>query len=277
MTEPLRIAILGAGYIGSTLAVAAAAEGHQVWAVRRSAMASRNAVTWLQGDVANGRVVGMPDALDAVVLTIAPGAGSAGYDGTYLPGAHAAVALARATGAQSLLYTSSTGVYGGRNGDWVSEQSPLLGVGPGNEVLIDAERIIRDAAVPHMCVLRVTGIYGPGRDPRGRMRDPLHLAQRGEYWVNLAHRDDIVAALLHVLHARPTHPVLNVSDGAPATAADVCRWLAAERGDDANALTFGNDDQRSRNDQRVSSTLLQSTGWSPQFPSFREGFARGLS
>jgi hypothetical protein len=59
-------------------------------------------------------------------------------------------------------------------------------------------------------------------------------------------------------------------------AAQVARWLAEVEGRDPAALVFGNDATRSRNDQRVSNAALVATGWTPQYPSFRESFTRGL-
>ncbi|MDZ7631751.1 MAG: NAD(P)-binding domain-containing protein [Gemmatimonadaceae bacterium] len=275
--ESRRIAVLGAGYIGSALAAQAAAAGHAVWAVRRSAVETApDGVTWLRGSVAAGAVAGLPAALDLVVLTVAPSFGSDGYESTYPPAAAGALAIARATGAGQVIYTSSTGVYGGQDGAWVTEASPRLGRGAGNDALIAAEDILLQSESPSVHVLRVAGIYGPGRDPRARMRDAAALPERGEYWTNLAHRDDIVGAILHVAARGDVSGVFNVSDGQPALAADVSRWLAAAAGADPERLVFANEAQRSRNNQRVSSAALQATGWVPRYASFREGFSRGL-
>lgn len=273
----LRVAVLGAGYIGSAVASDAARDGHRVWAVRRSAIPStEDGVTWLRGDLGAAPITGMPEALDAVVLTVAPSSAADGYDATYPPAAAAALALARATNARALIYTSSTGVYGGRNGEWVDETSPRAGAGDGNRALIAAEDLLLGADWNGVTILRVAGIYGPGRDPRMRMRNAQALAQRGEYWTNLAHRDDIVAAVLHVATTAPDARVRNVSDGSPTRAADVARWLTAAAGGAAESLVFGNDQQRSRNDQRVSNAALLASGWAPRYPSFREGFTSGL-
>lgn len=271
-----RIAVLGAGYIGTALAVAATARSDEVWAIRRSTTdGPHDGVRWLRADITGGRITGLPGQLDAVVLTIAPG-GSGDYAGTYPPAASAAVALARATGA-ALVYTSSTGVYGGVRGEWVTEESPRNGSGPGNDALRAAEDIVLASGLPGATVLRVAGIYGPGRDPRARMRNAALLPQRGAYWSNLAHRDDIVRAIFHALVRRQASPqVFNVSDGCPTLAADVARWLSAQRGDDPDTLAFGNDAMRSRNDQRVSNARLVHDGWSPRYPSFRDGFTHGL-
>ena len=277
MTHGLKIAVLGAGYIGVAFAKAATGARHQVWAVRRTAVPARDdGITWLAGDVSTGEVDGMPAQLDAVLLTIAPTGTSDSYRDTYPTAAAAAVTLARDSGARALIYTSSIGVYGGRDGAWVTEDSPRLGAGDSNATLMEAEDIILRSGAATPTVLRVAGIYGPGRDPRARMSAAAQLPQRGEYWVNLAHRDDIVSAVLHVLRLVDAPRVLNVSDGAPERACEVARWLATASGGDAAQLTFANADRRSRSDQRVRNVALVATGWAPRFPSFQHGFRSGL-
>jgi nucleoside-diphosphate-sugar epimerase len=218
----------------------------------------------------------MPAALDGVVLAVAPSGPADSYDRTYPPAARAALALARASGAQAVIYTSSTGVYGGRDGAWMTEASPRAGDGPGNAALRAAEDALQESGMPGVTVLRVAGIYGPGRDPRGRFVDSARLPMRGEYWVNMAHQHDIVAAIVgSVEHAGPPR-VLNVADGTPTRAADIARWLAAVRGADPAALAFTDSGAPSRSNQRIANAALVATGWRARYPSFREGFTSGL-
>ena len=237
MTPTRRIAVLGAGYVGSAFARAATDAGHRVCAVRRSPASSDDGIEWVPGDVTSGAVDGLPAELDAVVLTIAPSRADNGYERTYPPAAAFAVELAKRTGARSLLYTSSTGVYGGRDGSWVTETSSRHGTGPSNAALAAAEDLVLASTAEAVTVMRIAGIYGPGRDPRGRFSNAAELAQRGAYWVNLAHRDDIVAAALLLLDTAAPPRVVNVSDGTPTQAAEIARWLAAGRGiDPANTV-----------------------------------------
>jgi nucleoside-diphosphate-sugar epimerase len=266
------IAVLGAGYVGRAAAAAFAARGDAVWAVRRSATSGRDAdgITWCAGDIAAGHVDGLPARLDAVVLALAPGRGADDYATTYVGGARGALAVARATGAR-LVYTSSTGVYGVQDGREVTETTPLQGAGPSSEALQRAEAVLLEATDATVTVLRVAGIYGPGRDPAGRYRDATQLARGGDYWVNLAHRDDIVGAIAHVLALADAPRVLNCADGAPATARTVCEWLASRRGVDPATLVFSGTGAPARSNQRISSAALQATGWRPAWPSFRDG------
>jgi nucleoside-diphosphate-sugar epimerase len=268
-----RVAVLGAGYVGSAVAAAQAATGATVYAVRRTAMPrTDDGVRWLAGDVATGTVAGLPDALDAVVLALAPGRGADDYAATYVAGARGALALARRTGAR-LVYTSSTGVYGVQDGAWVTEASPRQGSGPSHDALCAAEDVLLGQDAVPVTVLRVAGIYGPGRDPAGRYRDPAALARGGDHWINLAHRDDIAAAIGHLLALAEAPRLLNCADGAPALAREVCAWLAARRGEDPASLAFTGTRAPARSNQRVSSAALQATGWRPRYASVREGLA----
>ncbi len=233
-------------------------------------------MTWLRGDAVTGRVDGLPASLDTVVLAVAPRTGSDHYHDTYPPAARGALAIAAAAGAARIVYTSSTGVYGGRDGAIVTEASRRSGGGASNSALIEAEDTLLGARSLSACVLRVAGIYGPGRDPRQRFRRAEALAERGEYWVNLAHRDDIVAAMLHAMSLAEAPAVLNVCDGAATKAADICRWLAAAEGRDVEGLAFDNESQATRSNQRVSNAALVASGWSSAYPSFREGFTHGI-
>lgn len=263
------IAVLGAGYVGLAAAEALAAGGSRVWAITRRGGAAPPGVVRLAADLGAGPPAGLPAALDAVVLTVAPGGAADTYAATYPPAARAAVALAKVTAARSLVYTSSTGVYGGKDGQWVDEASPRSGSGPGHAALCAAEDILLASGLGGVTVLRVAGIHGPGRGICSRYAEPGRLPLRGGCWVNLAHRDDIVAAIRLALAYHGAPRVLNVSDGAPATAADVARWCASGRGEDPAALAFTCADPPSRSNQRVSNAALLGLGWRPAFPSFR--------
>ncbi len=278
ITSPsqLRLAVLGAGYIGSATARALAARGDLVWAVRRRAHPPEPGITWLAGDITSGVIEGLPASLDAVVLAVAPSGPGDDYERIYPPAARAAAVLARAHSARALVYTSSTGVYGERDGAWVDEATPARGEGPGSRALIEAEQVLLGADLTGVTVLRVAGIYGPGRDPRPRFAQADQLPMHGAYWVNLAHRDDIVRAILGMLEHTGEARVLNVADGAPTQAADIARWLAAEAGGDPNALRFDHGAPLSRSNQRVANAALCATGWRPAYLSFREGFRDGL-
>jgi nucleoside-diphosphate-sugar epimerase len=132
-----------------------------------------------------------------------------------------------------LLYMSTTGVYGDTRGETVTEDSPLA---PSNDrsrrrvAAEDAARTWCDARGVRCVVLRVPGIYGPGRLPLDRL-------QRGEPALrpedagpgNRIHVDDLVTACVAALE-RPVSGAFNVTDGNPATTTEFLQRTAAVAG-----------------------------------------------
>ena len=133
----------------------------------------------------------------------------------------------------ALLYMSTTGVYGDTRGQPVTEDSP---VAPGNDR--SRRRAAAEVAARAWCaardvrcvVLRVPGIYGPGRLPLERLRrgEPALLPEDAGPG-NRIHVDDLAAVCVAAL-AHPVHGVFNVSDGNPATTTEFLQRTAALAG-----------------------------------------------
>jgi nucleoside-diphosphate-sugar epimerase len=97
-----------------------------------------------------------------------------------------------------ICYLSTTGVYHQSDGSWVDETSPARPIGEGGKAHLRAESLLhRRRPNSPWTILRLAGIYGPGRIPRvadvlaGR---PIEGPNSG--YLNLIHRDDAVAAIL---------------------------------------------------------------------------------
>ncbi len=97
-----------------------------------------------------------------------------------------------------ILYVGSTGVYGDARGAWIDEESPCRPTREAGRVLLAAEDLLRRHPLGgRAIVLRLAGMYGPGRLPR--MADllagkPLTMPETG--WLNLIHVDDAVRVVL---------------------------------------------------------------------------------
>lgn len=97
-----------------------------------------------------------------------------------------------------ICYISSTGVFHQSDGSWVDEASPARPIGAGGQAHLRAEELLRRRrSGSPWTILRLAGIYGPGRIPRiadvVAMR-PIEGPNLG--YLNLIHRDDAVAAIL---------------------------------------------------------------------------------
>jgi nucleoside-diphosphate-sugar epimerase len=132
-----------------------------------------------------------------------------------------------------LLYVSTTGVYGDTGGRPVSEASP---VAPGTDR--SRRRVAAERAAGAWCaargvrhvVLRVPGIYGPGRLPLERLaRGEPALRQEDAGPGNRIHVDDLVAACVAGLE-RPVRGVFNVTDGDHSSTTEFLLRVAAMAG-----------------------------------------------
>lgn len=132
-----------------------------------------------------------------------------------------------------LLYMSTTGVYGDTRGGTVTEDSPLLPSNDRSRRRVAAESAAQDwcAARGVRCVvLRVPGIYGPGRLPLDRLRrgEPA-LRPEDSGPGNRIHVDDLVTACVAALE-RLVSGAFNVTDGNPATTTEFLQRAAAIAG-----------------------------------------------
>lgn len=287
-STPARVLVLGAGWLGAPLAATFAASGSQVTTVRRSPHAppaGGRAVPFDLRLLAGPAGAPLPELFrghDLVVAMVAPDrARGDDHERTYPAAAAAAARIATETGARALCWVSSTGVYGYADGREVTEASLRAADSPSQRALCEAEDTILAAASDtlRVGVLRASGLYGPGRDPAPRYRDAAALAPRAAMWVNLAWRDDVIAAVrcwtAHALSDTVPPAVLNVSDSTPLTVAECARLVARADGrafvmpepaPDALPLAAP-----TRSNQRIRVDALRALGWTPAVPNLRAG------
>ena len=187
-------------------------------------------------------------------------------------------------GLRRIVYLSTVGVYGDTGGGWVDETSPLLASTPRARARVAAEAAWRPLGV-EVDVLRLGGIYGPGRGAFDRLRDGTarRVVKPGQVF-NRIHVDDIALAVETVVAAGRSGEVYNVVDGSPAPPEDVIAFAAALIGMEpppeepfetagltGMAASFYQENRRVRCDR------LRGIGWAPGFPSYREGLQTTLA
>jgi len=170
----------------------------------------------------------------------------------------------------------------------VDEKAPAEGATPNGAIIRESEALLQHApasAVRRHFILRLAGIYGPGRH---HLLDQLRagavqLGGSGTHRLNLAHRDDIVTAILACLGAPAavSSDLFNVADSVPALRAQVVGWLAGRLGRPVPG--FGGSATTRRGgapmpDRIISNARIQQTlGWRPQYPDYRAGYEKLLS
>jgi nucleoside-diphosphate-sugar epimerase len=159
-----------------------------------------------------GRLGGLADA----VLHLAPPPSQGEGD----PRTRALLAaLARGGRVRTLVYASTTGVYGDAGGARFDE---TRAVAPGTDRArrrVDAEAQLRAfgrRCGVRVCILRIPGIYAldrAGGDPRERLRRGTPaLAAAGDVYTNHIHADDLARSFVAALHRGLPQRVLHTSD-----------------------------------------------------------------
>lgn len=270
----MRVLIAGCGYVGTALGLELADRGDTVVGLRRDPEGLPEPIEPYAADLTDARSLqGLP-RVDAVVLAMSPGGRDAArYRSTYLEGPTTLLRVLHERGdvVQRVLFTSSTAVYGQRDGEWVDETSPTAPASGTAQVLLESEAAVL-AGPFGATVLRLGGIYGPGRT---RM---LERVRAGEVrcpptpeYTNRIHRDDAAGALAHLLALdQPGDRYLAVDDD-PAERCTVYRWLADRLG--VEPPPVDPEAGSSRGSKRCSNARLLASGYELRYPTFREGYA----
>ncbi|TQQ83412.1 SDR family oxidoreductase [Halonotius terrestris] len=288
------VAILGCGYIGIELGRQLTDAGHEVVGVRRSdsgCQAIEDAgFSAHQADLTDRDDI---DALpDADWLVFAASSGGRGADAAreiYVDALSDVVESygTRASSPDRLVYTSSTGVYGDHDGEWVDEETPLDPTTDKTEVLAEAERVAREDAAAHGIdgtVARFSGLYGPDRYRLERyLEGPVT-----EGYLNMVHQADAAGAVAYLLtEDLARDEVVLVTDDEPADKWDFADWLAEQCGRDAplkrtkaERLAEGNlsdaGRRRVKTSKRCSNDYLRDLGYEFTYPTFREGYRAAI-
>lgn len=216
------LVIVGCGDIGVRLARLVLVQGGAVSALARSKESAARlegyGITPFPGNLDQAEsLVGLPVAGKALVY-LAPPPGGGPIDsrvrkfcqnctGTRVP--------------EKVVYVSTSGVYGDCGGGLVDEQTPVNPQTSRAKRRVDAENCLtawgQEQGVP-VVILRVTGIYGPGRLPIARLKQGHPVLNEAESPpTNRIHADDLAQVCLAALERGEAGAVFNVSDGQPGT------------------------------------------------------------
>lgn len=276
--------VFGSGYLGERVAQYWLAAGEEVYVVTRS---PERAQRWqavgfrpLVADVTEPATLrGLP-AVETVLFAV-------GFDrsagkpihSVYVDGLANALA-ACVHGQPHWIYISSTGVYGQVEGQWVDEDSPCQPTREGGIACLAAEQLLLGSeAAPRATVLRLAGIYGPGRIPRvADIKAGQPIAAPSDGYVNLIHVKDAAQIVVNAAACQPHQRLYVVSDGHPVLRrdyyAELARLVGAPPPQFAPPDAAAHATQRAGSDKRVRpDRLYQDMPMQLQYPSYREGLA----
>jgi nucleoside-diphosphate-sugar epimerase len=271
---------LGLGYCAGHYVAAFGKRFDRVIGTARApdkAGASHADILAFDGRTASRELVARVAESDALLISAPPG--EAGDP--VLACLSAAIAHGRA---RSIVYLSTVGVYGDTAGAWVDEESDARPRSPRGTARLAAEaawrRLGADAG-KRVAVLRLAGIYGPGRNALVNLADGTarRIVKPGQVF-NRIHVADIAQAI-EACFTRNADGVFNVADDEPAPPQDVIAFAASLLGIapppevpfeqaratlSAMAQSFYADNRRVRNAKLKSELGVRLT-----YPTYREG------
>ena len=182
-----------------------------------------------------------------------------------------------------LVYLSTTGVYGQVEAEEVDESTPVSPTRAGPELAVQAEKWLqaRHSAgeLPQLTILRLAGIYGPGRIPliqSLKAGEPLAVPRDGH--LNLIHVVDIGRLLVRIFQKPPQASLYVASDGQPVLRGAFYSELARLCGvTEPQFVSPAEDDRRVRRatDKRVNpARLFADLELNPLFADYRSGLAQ---
>lgn len=221
------ILIAGCGYVGLRAAEFWKRSGHSVLAITRSDTKARqlheSGIEPLLMDL--GEPSGWPQ-LPPVDLLL----WSVGFDRSsnqpreliWVDGLRSLLQVLTFKSGARVLMTSSTGVYGDARGDDVTEATPATPSSESGIACLNSEETLRAFSAGSRvtsCILRLAGIYGPGRLLRRveELQNQVPIPSPPDDWLNLVHVDDIIRTLDFVARMPAPPALMNVAAAETAT------------------------------------------------------------
>ncbi len=132
---------------------------------------------------------------------------------------------------EKFVLISTTGVYGDCQGAWIDESTPLNPVADRAFRRADAEKQVQQFCqrldIP-LLILRVPGIYGPGKIPLARIKSGLAIVNAEDSpFTNRIHSADLVDVCERALLDDDITGIYNVTDGNPGTMYEYFTGVAA--------------------------------------------------
>ena len=178
-----------------------------------------------------------------------------------------------------LIYISSSSVYGQNSGESVDETSVCDPSSDGGKICLDAEKVVREKFGDDNAatILRLSGIYGPGRliGRRQQLQNQKPIAGNPQAWLNLVHVQDIVQAIDAIVKTPPPSNLYLLSDGNPIRRIEFYSALAKQLNLPEPVMPdSGSDEMGKRCDP---SRILQELPLQLSFLTIHDGLAESLS
>lgn len=269
----MNVAIIGCGYVGQAIAQRWKEAGCTVTTTTTTparldelSKISDRALIARGDDPASLRAA----LTDQETVLVSVGAkGSNSYEETYLQTAKTLLeVLPDLPSVRQVIYTGSYAVYGDRQGTWVDELTPVMPANRNGEILAETEQCLLAAANPErqVCVFRLGGIYGPGRElvkifSRAAGKTRPGTGAEPSNWIHL---DDIVGAIAFA-HQQRLNGTYNLVQDVTLTSRELIDQVCQRHGLEPVQWDASQPSARAYN-AKVSNQKLKAAGYQFQHP-----------
>jgi nucleoside-diphosphate-sugar epimerase len=280
MKMPMKVLILGCGYVGAAFGASLAARGAEVTGTRRGLengqqLVAHGILPLAFDGTDGGDLIEAAQQADVILQSIPPGkSGDQAFD-------LLAPVLSKHEHLRWIGYLSTTGVYGDRHGGWAFEVDKPTPLSEEAKRRCYAEQAWQSLPTPAH-VFRLPGIYGPGRSALEQvLAGTARRIDRPGQVFSRAHRDDIVEALLTSLDQPWPGRIYNICDDWPCPSGDVIAHACTLLEKPIPPLIPFENAQLSdmgrrfyQECKRVSNARIKAElGWRPRFQTYKEGLA----
>lgn len=270
--------IAGYGDLGSRVAKLAVAQGMEAIGLCRSVRPAEDHIQLITCDVTQPATLAPLAGLspDMVLYCVAADAQTdASYRAQYVDGLSNVLQALRDAELKHIFFVSSTRVYGQNTAEKLDEKVIAVPADFGGERLMQGEKIALSHGTP-ATVLRLSGIYGPGRLRMLRLAQQPVESWPPNSWTNRIHIEDAAGFIMHLISERlagvALHPCYIVTDNEPAPMHEVLNWVAQKL-----ALPQSARVEPANGGKRLDNHQLRESGYRLRYPSYREGYAELLS
>lgn len=271
----MTILIVGCGDLGTEIGLRLVAAGHDVVAWRRRAHVLPQEFASASVDLTNNLPT-IPQSVTSVIVAVAADSYTEeAYRLAYVTGlTNVLDALERdQIRPEKVLLISSTTVYGNTTG-LVDESTLAAPNSFSSNIILESEAILHaryaDTST-HSIVLRLAGIYGPGRTRLiDLIKNQTAIIPDSPRLTNRIHRDDAAAAAVHLLRLPSPDDLYVGVDDDPIDLGEVLRFLAHQMAYDEPPT--GPVPAARGGDKHCLNKRLKASGFQFAFPSYLEGY-----
>ncbi len=215
-----KLFIAGCGYIGGRIANQAKAAGDKVTCLVRSDVKAEQLASCgfevVRCVLDEPAEIPLIDLSGSTLVYLVPPPGGGIYDQR---ARNFCEAISKSGPPDKIIYMSATSVYSAKDGSVVTECSETLPESAMGKRRLDAESVFKaygEANCVPVVMLRVSGIYGPGRLPLTQIHGGQPLLLESESGPsNRIHADDLTEICLAAIEKGQAGEIFNVSDGKP--------------------------------------------------------------